>query len=182
MEKLIVARERKRISIKNAATYFFIYAFLGWILEVIYAIIVEGHFVNRGFLFGPICPIYGYGALLLLFSLKGIKGNKFTKFMVATISFSLFEFIVSYVLEIWFHQRWWDYSEDFLNFQGRISLIYSLVWGMLGIVFTEKLHPMVCKKVEKISLKVKNSTQIIIILSFIIIMLIDTILSIISYL
>ena len=181
-EDVVLYENRQLSNVQKVIIYFFIYSFLGWLMEVIYAMFVERHFVNRGFLYGPICPIYGFGALILIGSLKNIKGNKFLKFIIAVVAFSVFEYIVSYVLEILFNQRWWDYSNDILNLQGRISILYSLVWGVLGILFTEKLHPFIRKKVEKISLLIPKTIQIIIILSLLIIFVIDEIFSNLSYL
>lgn len=181
-DDIVLYENRKLSNTQKVILYFFIYSFLGWLMEVIYAMFVERHFVNRGFLYGPICPIYGFGALILIGSLKNIKGNKLLKFIVAVVAFSVFEYIVSYILEILFNQRWWDYSNDILNLQGRISILYSLVWGVLGILFTEKLHPFIRKKVEKISLLIPKTIQIIIILSLLIIFVIDEIFSNLSYL
>jgi len=161
---------------------FLIYSFLGWSLEVVYAMYIQRTFVNRGFLFGPICPIYGFGALILIGSLRNIKGNRILKFIIAIIAFSVFEYIASYILEVLFNQRWWDYSNDILNLQGRISILYSLVWGILGILFTEKLHPFVRKKVEKVSSLISKKTQKFVIYTLVVIFVIDEIFSIISHL
>lgn len=181
-EDIAIYENRKLSNAQKVILYFFIYSFLGWIMEVIYAMFIERQFVNRGFLYGPICPIYGFGALILISSLRNVKGNKLLKFIVAVVAFSVFEYVVSYVLEILFNQRWWDYSNDILNLQGRISILYSLVWGVLGILFTEKLHPLISKKLEKISLLVPKAIQIIIISSLIIAFVIDEVLSNLSYL
>ena len=182
MNELILSDKRKMSNVQNAILYFFIYSFLGWSLEVVYAMYIQRTFVNRGFLFGPICPIYGFGALILIGSLRNIKGNRILKFIIAIIAFSVFEYIASYILEVLFNQRWWDYSNDILNLQGRISLLYSLVWGILGILFTEKLHPFVRKKVEKVSSLISKKTQKFVIYTLVVIFVIDEIFSIISHL
>lgn len=181
-EDIAIYENRKLSNAQKVILYFFIYSFLGWVMEVIYAMFVERQFVNRGFLYGPICPIYGFGALILIGSLRNVKGNKLLKFIIAVVAFSVFEYIVSYVLELLFNQRWWDYSNDILNLQGRISILYSLVWGVLGILFTEKLHPFIRKKVENVSLRVPKAIQIIIISSFVIAFVVDEVLSNLSYL
>lgn len=169
------------LKIKQWSYYFFLYAFLGWCLETAYCMLTLGIFHKRGFLYGPICPIYGFGAILLLLSLNRIKGNKITKFIIAMITFSLFEFIVSYILEMLFHQRWWDYSNEFLNIEGRISLLFSIAWGIIGILFVEKIHPFMKRQSEKIMkhvpLKIQNIGYILILFIFII----DIITSIIRY-
>ena len=182
MNELLISDKRELSNIEKAIIYFFIYSFLGWSLEVIFAMYVERTFVNRGFLFGPICPIYGIGALILIGSLRNVKGNRILKFIIAVVAFSVFEYIASYILEVIFNQRWWDYSNDILNLQGRISILYSLVWGILGILFTEKLHPFVRKKVEKISLSITKATQRIIINVLVIIFVVDEIFSILAHL
>ncbi len=182
MNEITVVEKRKLNNAPKAIIYFFIYSFIGWLLEVIYAMYVERRFVNRGFLFGPICPIYGFGALILIASLGKVKGNRFLKFFVAVISFSVFEYIVSYVLEVMFNQRWWDYSNDILNLNGRISLLYSLLWGVLGILFTEKIHPMIRGQVEKISLLIPKVIQICIICALVAGFIIDEVFSILGYL
>lgn len=182
MDELAIVEKRKLNNVEKAIVYFFIYSFMGWLLEVIYAMYLEHHFVNRGFLYGPICPIYGFGALLLIAIFRKVKGNRILKFIVAIISFSVFEYIVSYVLEVMFNQRWWDYSNDILNLQGRISILYSLVWGVLGLLFTEKLHPIIRRKVDKVSLKVPKEIQITIIVTLIIGVIIDEFFSISAYL
>lgn len=182
MNELIISHKRGLSNVEKAIIYFFIYSFLGWSLEVIFAMYVERTFVNRGFLFGPICPIYGFGALILIGSLRNVKGNKILKFIIAVIAFSVFEYIVSYILEILFNQRWWDYSNDILNLNGRISILYSLVWGILGIFFTEKLHPFVRKKVKKLLSLISETTQKIIVYVLLGVFVIDEIFSILSHL
>ena len=181
MNELIVSDKRKLSDIQKAILYFFIYSFLGWSLEVVYAMYIQRTFVNRGFLFGPICPIYGFGALILIGSLRNIKGNRILKFIIAIIAFSAFEYVASYILEVLFNQRWWDYSNDILNLQGRISILYSLVWGILGILFTEKLHPFVRKKVEKVSSSISKKTQKFIIYTLVVIFVMDEIFSILAH-
>lgn len=150
---------------------------MGWCLETIYAIAVLGHFVKRGFLFGPICPIYGFGAILLILTLKNVKGKNITKFLVAMIAFSIFEFIASWILEILFHQRWWDYSNAFLNIQGRVCLSFSIVWGIIGVLFINYLHPFVEKQTEKLLRKISFPLQRTMIYLLTIILIVDVVFS-----
>lgn len=154
-------------------TYIFIYAFLGWIMETIYAFVIHGHFVKRGFLFGPICPIYGFGAVILLFITKKMYQKPFQKFLIATITFTVFEYIVSLVLEMVFGLRWWDYTNDILNIQGRVSLLYSVCWGIIGVIVLEKIHPFIQNKIQNITKGSTNNIIYIICLSLIFILLID---------
>lgn len=164
-------------------SYFFIYAFLGWVIETIYAIIIQGHFIKRGFLYGPICPIYGFGAAILIIATQKLYKKPFTKFLIAAIAFTVFEYMVSFLLEMLFGLRWWDYSNDFLNIQGRVSLMYSIFWGIIGVLLLEKLHPLIQNIIQKINLKfVSNNIQTIIVILLIITIIIDTTFSSIRYL
>lgn len=162
--------------------YFLLYAFLGWCLETVYAFMVFGHFVKRGFLFGPICPIYGFGSVLLMVNLDKIKKNNWLKFLVAMVLFSVFEFIASWILEILFHQRWWDYSDAFFNIQGRICLTFSLLWGVIGLLFSNLIHPYVEKNMNKILSKLPFKIQKTLLYIGSIIFIVDEIMSIIKYL
>ena len=110
--------------------YFVIYAFLGWICEEIFCVVSTHEFVKRGFLFGPICPIYGYGAIILLFLLKDYKNKPVKLFFLSAIIFSVFEYITDFFLQALFSTKWWDYTGQFLNLNGRITLSFSLVWGI----------------------------------------------------
>lgn len=162
--------------------YFFVYAVLGWILETIYCVVTLGVFYKRGFLYGPLCPIYGFGAIILIESLKHIKTNTVGKFFISMIAFTAFEYVVSVILEEVFGLRWWDYTGQAFNFQGRISLAFSIAWGLMGTIFVEKVHPYVSKKTEKITKKIPNKIQVIILYSFVFIIILDFILSSIKYL
>lgn len=110
--------------------YFVIYSFLGWVCEEIFCVVSTHEFVKRGFLFGPICPIYGYGAIILLFLLKDYKNKPIKLFFLSAIIFSVFEYITDFFLQALFSTKWWDYTGQFLNLNGRITLSFSLVWGI----------------------------------------------------
>ncbi len=123
--------------------YFFVYSFIGWLWETIYCSLEERKFVYRGFLSGPYCPIYGFGVLILLEVLSPIKGDVPLLFLVSVIVMSIFEYVVSFVLEKLFHQRWWDYSAEKFNIKGRIALKSSLFWGVMCLVIIYVLQPMI---------------------------------------
>lgn len=161
--------------------YFFIYAFLGWILETIFCIVTLGVFNKRGFLYGPLCPIYGFGAIILIECLKTVKTNTIGKFFIGMIAFTAFEYIVSVVLEELFGLRWWDYTEQALNFQGRISLAYSIAWGIIGVIFVEKIHPFVKSKIERYIIFISRKNQVLILYSFVVVIIVDFILSVVRY-
>ena len=166
---------------KKMILYFFIYAFLGWILETIYCIATLGVFNKRGFLYGPICPIYGFGAIILRECLKSIKANKIGKFFIAMVAFTAFEYIVSAVLEELFGLRWWDYTNEPLNFQGRISLPFSIAWGTIGVIFVERIHPFIKRKIERYTMLINKKYKSIILYVLVIIAVIDFLLSIAKY-
>ena len=124
-------------------TYFVIYSFLGWVLESIVRSICEKKIINTGFLIGPFCPIYGFGAIIMLLFLNEFKNNVFLLFLIALIALSLWEYIVGVFLEKLFKTKYWDYSNHKLNYKGRICLTNSLAWGVLGVLFIKYLHPFI---------------------------------------
>lgn len=162
--------------------YFFIFAFMGWLMETIYAIFTLGHFIKRGFLYGPICPIYGYGALMLILFLGKYRNNNFKLFVYAGIIFSVFEYLVSYCLDALFAMYWWDYTNDFFNLNGRISIFYSVAWGIIAIIFINHVYPFIQKKVNAILSKIPYKVQTVLINSLFIVFIIDTIASCVRYL
>lgn len=181
MEGIIKAKTTKD-KIIEYITYIFIYSFLGWVIETIYALLVHGYFVKRGFLYGPICPIYGFGAVILLLITQKMYKKPFRKFLIAMIAFTVFEYMVSLVLELLFGLRWWDYSNDFLNIQGRVSLVYSVFWGIIGVILLEKLHPYIQTKLQNIMKGNNNNIQNMICGILIIIFIVDIVFSAIRYL
>lgn len=163
--------------------YFFIYAFIGWSFETLYAIYELGHFTKRGFLFGPICPIYGYGALILLIFLRQYKKNSLKLFFISIVVFSAFEYFVSFALESAFKSYWWDYTNEFFNLNGRISILFSFVWGIAAILFINHIHPFVKKQLNKrIIKKIPILIQSSIIKVIFCIYMVDTVLSCTSHL
>ena len=122
---------------------FFIYAFLGWCTEVSYAALVTGKFVNRGFLNGPVCPIYGFGVVIVLTCLTPLADNLLLLFLGSVVLTSALEWITGFVLEKLFHQRWWDYSDQPFNLSGYICLRFSIAWGFACMFVVKLLHPTV---------------------------------------
>lgn len=123
--------------------YFFIYSLLGWITEVIYAYYIRGYFVNRGFLYGPFCPIYGTGIILTLLCLERFNYNLILLYILATILVSAIEYLTAYILEKFFNSRWWDYSTNAFNLKGRICLSFSLAWGVALVFIIKIVHPII---------------------------------------
>ena len=180
MNDLIISK-KKREKAKNLIIYFLVYALMGWILETIYAFLVHKHFVNRGFLFGPLCPIYGFGAVILILLLENSKGKPSKEFLVAAFAFTIFEYMASYVLEVLFNMRWWDYTNDFMNLQGRVSLAYSIIWGAMGIILIEGIHPIVSKNIEKIKKHMKVNLQNTLVIFITLLVITDFTYSVITY-
>lgn len=122
---------------------FFIYAFLGWCTEVSYAALVTGTFVNRGFLNGPVCPIYGFGVVIVLTCLTPLAGSLPLLFLGSVVLTSALEWLTGFVLEKLFHQRWWDYSDEPFNLSGYICLRFAIAWGFACMFVVKLLHPTV---------------------------------------
>ena len=107
---------------------FIIYAFIGWCAEVSYAAVNRGIFVNRGFLNGPYCPIYGCGVVIVVTVLMPLKDNLFLLFVGSVVLTSVLEYITGFLLEKVFHNKWWDYSNLPFNLHGYICLKFSIYW------------------------------------------------------
>ena len=129
------------MSVNNLLSYFIIYSFLGWVLESVYKTIVEKKLVNSGFLYGPICPIYGFGALIMLIFLKSFSNNIALLFLIVFFILSIWEYIVGFLLEKIFKTKYWDYSNRKMNIKGRVCLTNSFFWGVLGVIFIMFIHP-----------------------------------------
>jgi len=157
--------------------YFFIFSCLGWIAETLYSFIVLGHFTNRGFLYGPLCPIYGFGALIFIIFLNKYKNKPLKLFTYSAIICSVFEYFVSYMLEALFQTYWWDYTNDFMNLNGRISIFYSFTWGIAAIIFCKFIYPFFQKILNTILSKTPYKIIIFTIYLLISILVIDTIFS-----
>ncbi len=124
------------------ALVFFLYGFAGWCWEVSLYLVKERRFVNRGFLTGPILPIYGFGALIILLSCVPVKGNPALVALLGTLSATLLELATGAVMEALFHVRYWDYTGAFLNFKGYVCLKSSLVWAAFSVMIVCGVHPL----------------------------------------
>ena len=131
--------------------YFVIYAFLGWILETVYCSVRERRFVARGFLYGPVCPIYGVGVLMMLCWFAPFTGQPLLFYVIATVCMSAWEYLVAWILETTTHIKYWDYSDRKFNLHGRICLSISLTWGVLAYLVIFWIHPVVAGLVERLS-------------------------------
>ena len=140
---------------------FFLYSFLGWCLEVLCKLVSEKKFVNRGFLIGPYCPIYGYGAILMSVLLQKYLDDPFTLFIMIVLICSVLEYFTSFFLEKIFHTRWWDYSHNKFNINGRICLETMIPFGILGLAIIYVLNPFFYNLLSYIPQKITNIISII---------------------
>ena len=130
---------------------FILFSFLGWIYECTYCTVKTGHWENRGFLFGPICPIYGIGAsvtMIIFNELPFFTGGTtlwWKIFLVCAIGSAILEYSVSFILEKKFHAMWWDYSNVPLNVNGRICLPATLAFGFAGVVIVKYFFPWILR-------------------------------------
>lgn len=127
---------------------FFIYGFLGWCTEVAFAAFKEHHFVNRGFLNGPICPIYGFGVSTVILFLAPFQDNLLLLYVISTIVVTALEWLTGFLLEKLFHSRWWDYSNMPLNLNGYVCLLFSLIWGVACVFIVKLFHPLIAAGVR----------------------------------
>lgn len=127
-----------------------IYACMGWCIEVAYAALETGKFVNRGFLNGPVCPIYGVGAVTVILCLTPINENVFLLFFGAAALTSALELLTGFALDRLFKTRWWDYSEVPFNLGGYICLKFSIIWGLVCVALMRGIHPVVYSFVHEI--------------------------------
>ena len=146
---------------------FMIYSFLGWCTEVICKSIEYKRFINRGFLMGPYCPIYGYGAIVMVVLLKDFSHNVFLLFIMSMLVCSILEYLTSFVMEKLFCARWWDYSNKKFNINGRVCLRNSLCFGLLAILLVYFINPFILDILNEINPTVINILTFILLVIFI---------------
>ena len=134
--------------------WFFIYSAFGWSYETVFCSIQAGEFVNRGFLFGPYLPIYGFGALFVIAVLHN-KKNIVNLFVTSLVLTTALEYVTSWFLELVFKRKWWDYSNYTLQLNGRICLLASLLFGFLGVALIRWIHPHLKAFTHRLSQKVR---------------------------
>lgn len=147
---------------------FLIYSFMGWSIEVVNSLISEKKFVNRGFMLGPYCPIYGYSAIIMVLYLDQYRDNVLTVFLLAVVVCSVVEYLVSYVMEKLFNARWWDYSNRKFNINGRVCLTNAFLFGILGVILVYFINPFLYKLISKMNTKVLMIISIILLVLFVI--------------
>ena len=120
---------------------FLIYSFLGWVIEVASCSKIQKKFVDRGFLIGPYCPIYGTAALIIILLLKKYENDLAVLFVMSIVVCSVIEYVTSYIMEKLFKTRWWNYSDKPFNINGRICLSNSFLFGFLGVLLVYFINP-----------------------------------------
>lgn len=123
--------------------YFFAYAFLGWVAEVGFHAVTKGEFINRGFLNGPVCPIYGVGVVAVLLILGDLINKAWVVFLVGLILPTAIELVTGWILDKIFHNKWWDYSNCKFNLHGYICLSFSILWAIAVVFVICVVHPAV---------------------------------------
>lgn len=131
------------VDLYHILNWLVLYSFAGWLWESCYVSVKERRLVNRGFVTGPVCTIYGFGAVSVYLMLKPVSGNLFLLYLGGVLVPTVLEYLTSLLMEAVFHTRWWDYTRNKYNFQGRICLGASLGWGFFTVVLFEVLHPAV---------------------------------------
>ena len=131
--------------VSRYVVWFLVYSVLGWMYESTYCTIVERKWANRGFLYGPLCPIYGFGvigmiAVWQLVQAEGISVSPWQVFVVTALGTAVLEYLTSWALEKLFHARWWDYTDMPLNVNGRICLPATVLFGLMGLLVVYVLY------------------------------------------
>lgn len=131
------------MSIYYSILYFFVYGFLGWCTEVIFAAFKQHRFVNRGFLNGPICPIYGVGVTLVIACLEAFQSNLLLLYISSVILVTVLEGVTGWAMDKLFHNKWWNYSKLPFNIGGYVCLLFSLIWGVACVFIVYFVHPLI---------------------------------------
>lgn len=136
------------VDVYHLINWFYIYSFLGWLWETCYVSAKKGKLINRGFITGPLCTIYGFGALSVYLILRPVEDNLVVLFFAGIAVATTLEYVTAVLMESIFHMSWWDYSNKPFNFQGRICLGASLGWGCFTVLLFRVLHPFVSQLVD----------------------------------
>ncbi len=162
----------EKTSIWRTLAYFIIYSFLGFIIESTFALLNYGVLESRqSFLYGPFCSIYGLGAVVIILSLRyKFFKNNYTLFAGGFIVGSIVEYLVSFFGEMLLNVKWWDYSDRFLNINGRVCFLYSIFWGLLGVYLLKGINPRIDRFINWIKGKL-NLNFLRVIVSFLILFL-----------
>lgn len=148
--------------------YFSIYSIIGWIIECIYCAAIDKVWVNRGFLNGPVCPVYGVGSLVVIFLLGRFKENIILLFIIAVVITTIVEYITAIILEKLFNLKWWDYSNYKFNYKGRICLLNSVLFGVGSVILVKFIQPIVANFINGINVEYGTIVSVIFALVFLV--------------
>lgn len=152
--RIVVEDPIVKITFKRILAYFIIYSFLGFIIETIFGMLTKGVVESRqSCLYGPFCCIYGLGAAVMIPGLQKFKKRNWTLFLAGAVEGSVVEYIISWVGEMIFHIKWWDYSNMPFDINGRICLLFTIFWGILALVLIRLINPYIERFIDKIPAK-----------------------------
>jgi uncharacterized membrane protein len=153
----------------NIVLQFFIFGFAGWCMEVILKYRQYHRFINRGFLTGPILPIYGFGVILITLvvgRLTSVESGVMTTFAISLVICGLVEYLTSFVLEKIFHARWWDYSQKPMNLHGRVWIGNLVLFGLAGVAIIHIVNPVLFPALDRIPLNTRKVTALVLLAIF----------------
>lgn len=160
------------ISLLNYILMFFVFSAIGWIIESIYCSLGNKKLINRGFLYGPVCPIYGTGALVFEILVTPLSQPAEKRWwlvvIVGMILADIVEYLTSYIMEKLFNARWWDYSENFLNLHGRICFKHTCYWGLFSLIYVYAVSPLYKHAIDFVPQNIRNAAVGVIIVIFIV--------------
>ena len=162
----------------NIALFFIVYSFAGYLLETTFGLFTKGVLESRqSFLFGPFCAIYGIGAILMVLLLSKLKDRPILLFFASCIVGTTAEYSMSYICEKLYHFKWWDYSNYFLNINGRVCLFFTVLWGILGVLLIRYINPFLLKKIKELRSSTGETVFKTVLTGFIIFIIFDAILT-----
>ncbi len=154
------------ITIERYFFWLMLYSIIGWVYESFICSVANKKFINRGFLNGPYCPIYGWGAILVILVL-GRMGNPFLLFLLGALLTCTLEYLTSLAMEFLFHARWWDYSDKRFNINGRICLEGAIVFGAFSALLIKIIHPFIIKYTDLIPMTAFHIMNVILLVLFV---------------
>jgi len=161
MKRFLKRRVLTLNSIFRYLIWFFLYSFIGWLWETLLFTVREKRFVNRGFLFGPLCPIYGVGAVICILTMYNRVNEWWLIFIIGLFACTLLEYGTHYILEKLFHATWWDYKNAFLNINGRICLSSSLAFGACITLLIKVVQPAAEDIIDSVPVNAVNGAAFI---------------------
>lgn len=161
------------MALYDMIVWFYIYSIFGWCYETIYCSIEAGELVKRGFFYGPYLPIYGFGAIFVLLLLHK-RMNKIQQFFFSMVVTTGMEYLTSWLLELIFNKRWWDYTNYRIQLNGRVCLVAALLFGVMGVVLVNFIHP----RLKRLTDKITKKTRIVLASSGVVLLLTDFVFSV----